>query len=61
MSKAPDKITLNECTFSDIGIFDVEGEVEYVRLDKVVESINRSGGASPVVKKSELIKAIQTI
>lgn len=61
MSKAPDKITLNECTFSDIGIFDVEGEVVYVRLDKVVDIINRSGGTSPVVKKSELIIEIKAI
>lgn len=34
--KAPDKIEMNECLFSDIGIMGVEEEVEYIRKDAIM-------------------------
>lgn len=39
--KAPSKIELNTCTFSDIGIFDVdEEEVVYIREDEVLKLLS---------------------
>ncbi len=36
--KAPEEIELNTCTFSDIGLFDIdEEEVTYIRKDALVE------------------------
>ena len=35
--KAPDKLTLNGCLFSDIGILGIEEEVEYIRKDTLLE------------------------
>ena len=39
--KAPDKIIMNECLFSDIGILGVEEEVEYVRKDVIKKIIEK--------------------
>lgn len=39
--KAPNKIELNTCTFSDIGLFDIdEEEVEYIRKDWVLKLLD---------------------
>jgi hypothetical protein len=35
--KAPDKLVFDVATFSDIGIFGVEGEVEYIRKEALLE------------------------
>ena len=35
--KVPDKLVFDEATFSDIGIFGVEGEVEYIRKEALIE------------------------
>ena len=39
--KAPNKIELDPCTFSDIGIFDIdEEEVEYIRKDWILKLLD---------------------
>ena len=39
--KAPNKIEMDPCTFSDIGLFDIdEEEVQYVRVDEVLKLLN---------------------
>lgn len=39
--KAPNKIELDPCTFSDIGLFDIdEEEVQYVRVDEVLKLLD---------------------
>jgi len=48
--EAPDKLTLNECTFSDIGLLNVEaGEegVEYIRKDAVITWAHKNLWAFP--------------
>jgi len=35
--KAPDKLVFNEALFSDIGIFGIEDETEYIRKDALLE------------------------
>ena len=38
--KAPDKLSMDPCRFSDVGIFDVdEDEVVYIRKDAVVDKL----------------------
>ena len=40
--KAPEEIELNTCTFSDIGLFDIdEEEVTYIRKDALIELLNK--------------------
>ena len=40
--KAPEEIELNTCTFSDIGLFDIdEEEVTYIRKDALLEWANK--------------------
>lgn len=40
--KAPDKLVFNEALFSDIGIFGIEDETEYIRKDALLEWINEN-------------------
>ena len=39
--KAPDKLVFDEARFSDIGIFGIEDETEYIRRDAILDWLDR--------------------